>query len=140
MIVVDASLAAKWILWEAQSELALKFWNENAGDLSAPDLIALEVAGAIVRRANPEKSLGMAMSEALGLWARFLSGVQLQQWRMTTNRVLRSSRLAMSLGHPVKDCVYLDLAMELDSELITCDAKFVAKARNVYARVNLLGE
>jgi predicted nucleic acid-binding protein len=140
MIVVDASLAAKWILWEAQSELALKFWNENAGDLCAPDLIALEVAGAIVRRANTDKSLGMAMSEALGLWARFLSGVQLQQWRMTTNRVLRSSRLAMSLGHPLKDCVYLDLAMELDSELITCDAKFVAKARNVYARVNLLGE
>ena len=139
MIVVDASLAAKWILWEAQSELALQFWNQHAGDLAAPDLIALEVAGAIVRRANADKSLGMAMSEALGLWARLLSGVQLQQWRMTTSRVLRSGRLAMSLGHPVKDCVYLDLAMELDCALFTCDAKFVERAQKVYGRVHVLG-
>ena len=140
MIVVDASLAAKWIFWEEQSEQALAFWNEHAGNLSAPDLIALEVTGAIARRANADKALKEAMSEALGLWARLMSGVQLQQWRMTTNRVLRAGRLAMSLGHPVKDCVYLDLAMELDCPLMTCDANFTKKARNVFDRVQLLGD
>jgi predicted nucleic acid-binding protein len=141
MIVVDASLAAKWIFWEAQSKLALEFWSANAGELAAPDLVALEVATAIVRRANADKALSDAMADALDLWARFLSGVQLQLWRMTPDRVVRSSRLAMMLGHPVKDCVYLDLAMELDCPLYTCDAKFALKARDTgYDSVKLLGE
>lgn len=140
MIVVDASLAAKCILWEAQSEQALAFWDVNAGELSAPDLLGLEVAGAIVRRANAEKTLSEAMLDGLALWDRMLAGVDVQLWRMTSLRVLRSSRLAMSLGHPVKDCVYLDLAMELDCPLITCDAKFVEKARQVYEPVRMLGE
>lgn len=80
------------------------------------------------------------MLDGLALWDRMLAGVDVQLWRMTSLRVLRSSRLAMSLGHPVKDCVYLDLAMELDCPLITCDAKFVEKARQIYEPVRMLGE
>jgi predicted nucleic acid-binding protein len=139
MIIVDASLAAKWIFWEADSEQALDFWNANAGDLGAPDLIALEVAAAAVRRANMEKVLADSMKEALTVWGRILSGPSLQQFRMTTSRVLSSSRLAIDIGHPLKDCIYLVLAMELDCELVTCDARFVAKAKTVWDRVRVLG-
>jgi predicted nucleic acid-binding protein len=139
MIIVDASLAAKWIFWEADSVQALDFWNANAGDLGAPDLIALEVAAAAVRRANMEKVLADSMREALTVWGRILSGPSLQQFRMTTSRVLSSSRLAIDIGHPLKDCIYLVLAMELDCELVTCDARFVAKAKTVWDRVRVLG-
>ncbi len=140
MIVVDASLAAKWIFWEADSEQALDFWNAHAGDLGAPDLIAVEVAAAAVRRANMEKILADDMKEALAVWARILSGSSLQQFRLTTSRVLNSSRLAIDLGHPLKDCINLVLAMELDSELVTCDARFAKKAKDVWDRVRVLGE
>ncbi|MEK6540758.1 MAG: hypothetical protein AABZ45_01420, partial [Pseudomonadota bacterium] len=84
MIIVDASLAAKWVFWEAQSDAALSFWNNEAGNLGAPDLIALEVAGAIVRRANIDKSLREDMNEALVKWTRLLSGTSMQQFRLTT--------------------------------------------------------
>jgi predicted nucleic acid-binding protein len=140
MIVVDASLAAKWVLWEAQSDAALDFWDKYAGDLAAPDLISVEVAGAIVRRANITKSLTDAMGEALDQWARMLAGTQLQQFRITSSRSLRAARCAIALGHPVKDCLYLDLAMELDCPLITCDEKFAAKANGIWDRVQVLGE
>ena len=139
MIVVDASLAAKWIFWEADSEQALDFWNAHAGDLGAPDLIAVEVAAAAVRRANMEKMLADDMKEALAAWGRILSGSSLQQFRMTTSRVLNSSRLAIDIGHPLKDCIYLILAMELDCELVTCDARFAKKAKDVSDRVRVFG-
>lgn len=140
MIVVDASLAAKWIFWEANSEQALDFWDAHAGDLGAPDLIAVEVAAAVVRRANMEKMLADDMKEALAAWGRILSGSSLQQFRITTSRVLNSSRLAIDIGHPLKDCIYLILAMELDCELVTCDARFAKKAKDVWHRVRVLGE
>jgi predicted nucleic acid-binding protein len=139
MIIVDASLAAKWIFWEADSEQALDFWNANAGDLGAPDLIAVEVAAAAVRRANMEKLLADDMKEALAAWGRILSGSSLQQFRMTTSRILSASRLAISIGHPLKDCVYLILAMELDCEMVTCDARFAKKAKVVWDRVRVFG-
>jgi predicted nucleic acid-binding protein len=140
MIIVDASLAAKWIFWEADSEQALDFWNVNAGDLGAPDLIAVEVAAAAVRRANLEKLLADDMKEALAAWGRILSGSSLRQFRMTTSRILSASGLAISIGHPLKDCVYLVLAMELDCELVTCDARFAKKAKDVWDRVRVFGE
>jgi predicted nucleic acid-binding protein len=140
MIVVDASLAAKWIFWETDSEEALDFWNTNAGDLGAPDLIALEVASAIVRRANMEKLLAEDMKEALAKWSRLLSGSSIQQFRMTTNRILSSSRMAIDIGHPLKDCIYLLLAMELDCDFVTCDARFAKKAKDVWHKVYVFGQ
>jgi predicted nucleic acid-binding protein len=140
MIIVDASLAAKWIFWEADSEQALDFWSVNAGDLGAPDLIAVEVAAAVVRRANMEKMLADDMKEALAVWGRMLAGSSLQQFRMSTSRVLSSSRLAIDIGHPFKDCIYLILAMELDCELVTCDARFAKKAKDVWDRVRVFRE
>jgi predicted nucleic acid-binding protein len=139
MIIVDASLAAKWIFWEADSEQALDFWNVNAGHLGAPDLIAVEVAAAAVRRANMEKLLADDMKEALAAWGRIMSGSSLQQFRMTPSRILSASGLAISIGHPLKDCVYLVLAMELDCELVTCDARFAKKAKDVWDRVRVFG-
>ena len=44
------------------------------------------------------------------------------------------------LGHPVRDCVYLALAMEFGGELATCDAKFSAKAQTIYPKVKLLAD
>jgi predicted nucleic acid-binding protein len=45
----------------------------------------------------------------------------------------------MNLGHPLKDCIYLALAMEMSCDLITCDARFAEKAKGAWARVRVLG-
>jgi predicted nucleic acid-binding protein len=59
----------------------------------------------------------------------------------TDNQALASAAsTAIDIGHPLKDCIYLILAMELDCELMTCDARFAKKARDVWDRVRVLGE
>ena len=55
MIVVDASLAVKWFLTEAGSDAASAVLAMRARSLAAPDLIIVEVAAALVRRANMDK-------------------------------------------------------------------------------------
>ena len=62
MIVVDASIAAKWYLNEPGSPEAAAFLTADAA-LLAPALIRIEVTGAIVRRYREGKlSLERAQS------------------------------------------------------------------------------
>jgi predicted nucleic acid-binding protein len=51
----------------------------------------------------------------------------------------QAAALALDLGHPLKDCVYLAMAMELGCDLVTCDARFAEKACEAWAGVRLLG-
>jgi predicted nucleic acid-binding protein len=54
--------------------------------------------------------------------------------------VAEAAGIALRLGHPLADCLYLALAIELDCDLATCDAKFQARASSAYPRVQLLSE
>ena len=138
MIVVHASLAAKWIIVEPNSAAALAFLKECVDPLLAPDLIAIEVASAIVRRANMDKALGETMREAIGRWASLLDDQTITLRRPASGDILEAANLAINIGHPLKDCIYLTLAMEMNCDLITCDARFAEKARDVWAGVRVL--
>lgn len=140
MYVVDASLAVKWIFWEHDSAEALAFWNAEAGNLCAPDLLVVEMASAIVRRGNIDKALHQDMAEALSKCARLFAGNSIQLFRDNASRIITGGRMALQIGHPVKDCLYLFLAMELDCSLITCDAKFASKAQQLWPRVEVFRE
>ena len=140
IVVVDASLAAKWMLWEADSRTALRFLFHKKHELCAPDLLFTEVAAAIVKRANMNKEIADDALEALRKWTVTWGEHAVRPHRVTQRRLHEAGKLAMTLGHPLKDCLYLGLAMELDCPLATCDAKFVAKARTVHPDVKLLHE
>jgi hypothetical protein len=47
MIVVDAGLAAKWLIWEKGSEDAFYFLERFGREFCGPDLVFLEVASAM---------------------------------------------------------------------------------------------
>jgi predicted nucleic acid-binding protein len=140
MIVVDASLAVKWMLWEADSPAALALLRDPAMDFAAPELIFIEVAGAFVRRGNMDKALKADALRALEQWTIAWSDHVVRNYRMTQRRLFQASSLALRLGTPLKDCVYLALAMELKCELLTCDARFQEKARALYPSIKLLSE
>jgi predicted nucleic acid-binding protein len=140
MSVVDASLAAKWIIVEPNSAAALAFLEECIDPLVAPDLIAIEVSSAIVRRANMDKALGQTMRDANARWASLLDAQTITLRRPTSGDILEAANLAINIGHPLKDCLYLALAMYIGCDLITCDAKFAVKAKGVWDRVRVLGD
>jgi predicted nucleic acid-binding protein len=140
IVVVDASLAAKWMLWEAESRTALRFLYHQGRDVCGPDLIFVEVAAAIVKRANMRKGIEADALEALRKWTIAWSEHVVRPHRVTQRRLYEAGKLGIMLGHPLKDCIYLALAIELSCDLATCDQKFHAKAASVYPAVKLLDE
>ncbi|MBY0393863.1 MAG: type II toxin-antitoxin system VapC family toxin, partial [Novosphingobium sp.] len=52
--------------------------------------------------------------------------------------MMAASRLALDLGHPLKDCIYLALAMKMGCELLTCDLRFATKARGTWTKIRVL--
>ena len=140
MIVVDASLAAKWLLWESDSRDALRFLLVPDRKLCGPDLLFTEVAGAIVKRANMKKGIEADALEALRKWTIAWDEHVVRPHRVTQRRLYEAGKMALTLGHPLKDCIYLGLAVELRCDLATCDEKFRDKTVGIYPGVKLLRE
>ncbi len=140
MIVIDASLAVKWFLEEADSDLAGELFAEFLGQIGVPELFGIEVAAALVREGNIDKPNAGTMRQAVADLVNFLSDGSLETREQGPPQLAKAATLAFDLGHPLKDCVYLALAMELGCELVTCDARFAAKAKGVWAGVRVLGD
>ncbi len=140
MIVVDASLVVKLFRDEPYSDLAEKIYAEYSGELAAPDLIAVEVAAALVRNANMFKPSRPFIEMALAEFGQMLRDVTIALHRLSDRQLALAANRAIDLGHPLKDCIYLALAMELGCDLVTCDAQFAVKAKGVWAGVRVLGE
>jgi predicted nucleic acid-binding protein len=140
VIVVDASLAVKWFVPESDSLVALRFLARNRGELVSPDLLFVEVAGVLVRSANQRAASKDAASRTLDKLMSAETQRHIRAERMTPELVARAARIAIELGHPLKDCVYLALAIELDCLLATCDVHFRNKAATSHPRVRLLAD
>jgi predicted nucleic acid-binding protein len=138
MIVVDASLAVKWFIPEPESDAAAQLLLENS-TITGPDLLAVEVHATLVRGANMVKSNWREAEAAIQRFQAMLSSGEVELIRSMPPQIAKAAALALDLGHPLKDCIYLALAMELGCPLVTYDTKFAAKANRVYAGVRVLG-
>jgi predicted nucleic acid-binding protein len=140
VIVIDASLAVKWYLDEAWADEAEALLFEYEGDIAVPDIFISEVIGALVRRANMDKAMRSGSEASTTRFQALFDTGSIVAIRFLPPAVVRAATLAIDLGHPLKDCIYLALAMELDCDLVTCDGRFAAKAREIWGRVRVLGE
>ena len=136
MIVVDASVAVKWLLPEPGDAAAQELLASEER-LVAPSLIRTEVAAALARRARFREIEPCDAEAAMGLWLQTLRdgviGLVADEADLAT-----ALRLAVELSHPLQDCLYLALAERLGAPLVTADQKFVVKARASHALVRLL--
>ena len=139
MIVLDASVAVKWYAIEPFTREALGLLRELHDNITVPDIFISEVIGALVRHANIDKSLRGASTESIDRFASLFDDKWILAVRTDPRKLERASQLALDLGHPLKDCIYLALAMELGCDLVTADARFAAKAKGVWAGVRVLG-
>jgi predicted nucleic acid-binding protein len=138
MIVVDANIAAKWLLPEPGSDEAIAL-QEGPHQLVAPDLIRLEVAAAITRRVRADKK-PLPPKEAVRRyqkWIRLLDQATISLIP-ESDLLAEAVDLAVLIKHPLQDCLYLAAAIRLDAELITADETFLKRAIRHYPRVSLL--
>lgn len=140
MIVIDASLAVKLVIREADSGIALAWYGSLDTDAIAPDLIAVEVAQAIVRQVNMRRISPAKGRDTFQTWRRLFDDNGIVLHPTPNARLDATVDCAIRLGHPVKDCVYLALAMEKRCDLVTCDVKFAVKARTLHPGVMLLSD
>lgn len=140
MIVIDASVAVKWFIAESDSERAEQVLHQHLGKMIVPDLFLIEVNAALVRKANIDKKLAARSRVHIAAFATMTAAQDFDPIRLAPDRLLQATELAIDLGHPLKDCIYLVLAIELGYPLVTADARFAAKARTVFEKVQVLGE
>jgi len=116
--VVDASVAAKWLLPEAEAPQALR-WLDGRHRLAAPDLFYAEV-GNIVWKSHRRGLLDT--DEASDLIEHFLSlPVDIYE---STFLLAPALEIAVATKRPVHDSLYLALAVELDATVITADERW----------------
>ncbi len=114
-LVIDASVALKWILDEPDKEAALSLINE---DLCAPSFWMIEAADVLWRRA---RRLEITAQEA-----RYgLSTLHDAPVRTVPDAGLLNPAfdLAARLTHPVYDCLYIALAVSEHRTLVTADKR-----------------
>jgi predicted nucleic acid-binding protein len=134
--VVDGSVAAKWYFAEPGHEAADRILAEGiAGgrELLAPDLIVPEFVNVLWKRVSRRECSREAAEEILALWA-------VDRPELVASSVLsvHAFELALALGHPVYDCLYLALAIELEASLATADRRLARVARTVLEPVELI--
>jgi predicted nucleic acid-binding protein len=138
MMIVDASVALKWFLPEAGSREAIAL-QTGTHNLAAPSLIRTEVAGGICRatRGNAPR---LSEAEADQLCSRWLSKLEQRILEIVPDESLlkEACGLAISLGHPLPDCLYLELAFRWNIPLITADRVFHDRVVGRFPKVRLL--
>ena len=119
-IVVDASVAAKWLIPESDSVIAVRLLDPSY-ELYAPRLLASEVANVLWRN-----SLSGSLSRyEAGRLANEVTSMSLN-WAEDEVTSVDAVRIAIELGHPANDCMYLALAIHIGTAVVTADKRFVS--------------
>jgi len=123
MLVVDASVAIKFVTQEADSEAATALLASDHS-LTAPDWVLIECASGLAKKVShhglPQADAQERYAALPNFFVRFHPSVELLD---------QALQLSFDLDHPIYDCLYLASALSDDGLLITADREFVASAR-----------
>ena len=138
-VVVDASLAFKWLVEEPYTERAVVLvhtWAREGLQLTAPYLMPAEVANALHRKVVRQE---LSEDTATFLLARLMEvGVVLREPQELHVKALE---LAATLRQQaVYDSLYLALAEIMDCDFWTADERFCRAAAPRFPRVRWIGE
>ncbi|HMF93462.1 MAG TPA: type II toxin-antitoxin system VapC family toxin [Vicinamibacterales bacterium] len=117
--VVDASVVVKWFVPEIHSDAAHRLL-ELPHRYFAPDLLFAETANTIwkkVRRGELKSAQGQQLVADIGRTA-----VEAIPCRMLAEDAFA---LAITIDRTVYDCLYLALAVRLNTRMLTADTRFV---------------
>lgn len=126
-MIVDASVAFKWIFVEDGGDAAAALFGRN--DLRAPALLLAEIGNALWKKSvRGELGDQATYSAQLSLVGSLVTTIA------ETEFVARALQIAVDLNHPIYDCIYLAMAERENDHLCTADVRFARKiADTIYA-------
>jgi len=139
VLVVDASVAAKWVLpgvhepFSDEALRLLKQWLDRKINLIVPDFFWVELTNVLwkaVRR-------GRCTNETAGVALAALLDYQIPTIP-SLNLLKPALQIGVLHGRSVYDCIYVVLALEAKAELVTADEK-LANALAAHFPVKWLG-
>lgn len=134
--VLDASVAGKWLLPEADSDKArwlFERWNKGQLELIAPALLVAEIASMLWKRVARDF---IPAREAIRLFQEFFEiGLALAPIETLAGVALE---LSIKHRHPFYDCLYVALAVENRCDLLTADERLFRSLHPRLPQVRLL--
>jgi len=135
-VVIDASVVAKWLFAERDSDRAEALLQEvEQGRLNflAPEILPAEIGSALAKRVS--RGL-LERQEAEAEYRRF----QDCSPALISNGILAALalRLALRQRHSIYDCLYLALAIEARCDFVTADEKLHRAFIRDFPQVRLL--
>ncbi len=117
-LVIDANIAAKWYLPEADSETAEMLFADGL-EFHAPDFLATEFANIYWKHS-------VAGRTSLDAWRKASRQLKkaIPYWHSDEQLHDQALELAITHKHPIFDCIYLALAIQIDGIVVTADKQF----------------
>jgi predicted nucleic acid-binding protein len=125
-LVVDASVAIKWVIAEADNERAMPLRRHS---LIAPDLLFAECANVLWHKLRRREISG----DEAEIAAQTLQQADLVVVS-TRGYAARAVAIAVALDHPAYDAMYLSVAEAFGLRLVTADDRLIRKTEQVSAR------
>ena len=119
-LVIDASIAVKWVVEEEGTPEALTL--RRRARLIAPELLVAECANILWKKVQRDE---LSNNEAF-LAAQLLEAADIE-FLPTRSLLEAATRTAIELSHPAYDCLYLALAVQRDCRFVTADDHFLRK-------------
>ena len=118
-LVIDASVAVKWVIDEEGTTEALALRGRA---LAAPDLLIAECANILWKKVRRNELSEQEAVFAAGLLAR--ADIELMAMRPYLEAAVR---IAVALDHPAYDCIYIALAEAEGLRFVTADMSLLRK-------------
>jgi predicted nucleic acid-binding protein len=133
--VADASVVIKWYVDEVRHERARALLT-GADEVTAPDFVLVELANIVWKKTLRGEIDGRMAADLIREAPEKLG--QLLPARPLLTRALE---LALALGHPSYDCLYLAAAEAVEGVVVTDDRRFhdVVLGSALADRIALLG-
>lgn len=136
LAVIDASVAAKWVIAEPGTEAANDLLSGELR-LYAPSLVRVEVAGVALRCFRLKSLDERAARAACHTWDRLIDDGFLML--LPTSDLYRQAvSIAFDCRHPLADCLYIAAAITMDCKLLTADQSLYERGRSVHDRIELM--
>lgn len=132
MIVIDASIAVKWLNEEeADRKLVIPLLNahlEGKEEIVIPSLLFLEVANALVTKPSTTE-------EQVKTGLQILNDLELKIHSFTKKDLIETATLAKKYHTTVYDMLYAVVAKDNNCMLITADEKFLKKTQFPFVKL-----